>query len=112
IIFLLILLLHFMLSVYFSKAKVPLGSDLLAYSMDEILLTAKAGGGFSFLSILIFILLFTAVILFIRYLDTKSDVFLRRKKLFIPLFTGLLLISFLLKKERVNSIPEFENSLA
>lgn len=108
-IYTLILLTHFMLSFYFFKAKVPLGSDLLAYSLDEIMLTVKAGG----LSVYI-ILLFTGLIfLFFFYVQQVrkkwANIFFYKRKLFIPLALILFLACFFLKRDRIKGASEFEN---
>lgn len=105
----LVLLIHFGLSAYFFKAKVPLGRDLLAYSMDEIILTAKAGGGLSF-SIAICFLLLIAVFIFLMYVANRSsDLLFRHWKVSLTLTGVLSISSYFLRKEKINTKTEFEN---
>lgn len=106
-----IILIHLMLSTYFFKARVPLGSDLLAYSLEEILATSKAAGGisFSFMYILLLLLAFFATLVYL--LNKRSAAFLQRRKLFLGITFTLFTASFLWKKDRIHSIGEYENSI-
>ena len=47
IIYLFAIIMHICLGVYFFHTSIPLGSDLFGYSVQDIIFTAKAGGGIS-----------------------------------------------------------------
>jgi phosphoglycerol transferase MdoB-like AlkP superfamily enzyme len=104
-----IILIHLMLSTYFFRAKVPLGSDLMAYSLEEIVATSKAGGGLSFSLLYIFMILLAIFVLLLSVLNKRSVAIFQKNKLFIAIVIILFIISFLLNKERVNTIDEYEN---
>lgn len=108
----LIVFVHIMLSVYFHKAGLPLGSDLFGYSLEDILITIKAGGAFSF-SLIGFLLFFILLLgIFAYYINKSSIIFLKRPRLFAFLLPIIFLLSLILKKDRVDSINEYENYLA
>jgi phosphoglycerol transferase MdoB-like AlkP superfamily enzyme len=111
ILYFFVILIHLMLSTYFFIAKVPLGSDLLAYSMEEILVTSKAGGGLSFSLMYIFMLILAFFAFLIHFLNKKSAVLFQNKKLVLVLSAVLFIAAFSLKRERINTIGEYENSL-
>lgn len=112
VVYLSIIFIHLALSFYFFKAKVPLGSDLLAYSMDEIKETSKAAGGFSYSTLGAFILVLLGYIFAVRFFIKSSDIFIRKIRLVILILLLLFAFSFLLRKERINTLSEYENYLA
>lgn len=68
--YVLISLFALMLELYFSKAKVPLGSDLFGYSLFEINKTVTAAGGVSLIYV-IYLLAFVLVLALILFLFSK-----------------------------------------
>lgn len=72
-VFLLVLLAHCGLLLYFKFSAIPLGGDLFGYSVDEILLTTRASGGLNVVSVgiliavpLIYLLAFQGVRRWVR----------------------------------------------
>lgn len=112
VIYLFVFLTHFLLSSYFFKAKVPLGRDLLAYSLDEIILTIKTGGGLTLPVISLFALLTAFFAILIRFISKYSDMFLRKRMLFSSLAIAFFLTGFFLKKDSIHQVTEYENYLA
>jgi phosphoglycerol transferase MdoB-like AlkP superfamily enzyme len=109
ILYFLLMLIHLVLSFYFFKAKVPLGSDLLAYSLEEIHTTSKASGGFSLPSISLLVVLLLFFVSLIYFFSRSSIAIFQKGKLFLCITIVLFIAGFLLKKERVNTLGEYEN---
>ncbi|HET6226776.1 MAG TPA: LTA synthase family protein, partial [Bacteroidia bacterium] len=107
-----IFLIHISLSIYFFKTSVPLGSDLFAYSWDEIMATTKAAGGFSFSLIGGLIAFIIGFIFLHNYINGSSMRFIQQGKILLALFVGLFILTYFLKRQRINKITEFENYLA
>lgn len=104
-----LIVIHLALSVYFLKAKVPLGSDLFGYSMDDILFTAKAAGGFSY-SLLTSLCICLFLVGFIAYNVNKLAKVISKMIGLISISVVLVFVTcFFLKKERIDAIDEYAN---
>ncbi len=103
------IIIHLCLSIYFFKAKVPLGGDLFSYSPEDVLITTKASGGLSYLLIVVFILSIVLFSFLAYYINKSSFIFFKNAKLFALVVLVVFLSSYLLKKDKVGTCDDYEN---
>jgi phosphoglycerol transferase MdoB-like AlkP superfamily enzyme len=107
IISMLLILGDMLLIKYFSTARVPLGADLLGYSLKEMVQTVGASGGLKiFPYIMITLYLMFMVRVFIKH------VYFRLKTWMMVIFTSLMLVSLLPIKLFKADPSKFENEFS
>lgn len=106
-----LILIHLLLSIYFFKSKVLMGSDLFSYSPKVILSTIKSSLEFDYLLIIFFFLSLMIIGFFAYYINhiSKSTFLFSKKIIIISLVLLVFLTSFLLRKDKIDKFSPLEN---
>ncbi|MCK9424473.1 MAG: LTA synthase family protein [Ignavibacteriaceae bacterium] len=102
----LLLLSNLLLIFYYSKSLVPLGADLFGYSVEEIIRTFQASGGFNLLMVLAVLVLIVLVVLAFRF---SRKIPLQNKLVY--LLSAVLISSFFVYDNFTPNTKEYETDL-
>ncbi len=110
-----LIIIHLSLTIYFFKSKVLLGGNLFNYSPQNIIAAISSAIEFNYLVVIVFFLSLMLIGFFayyINYICKSSFLFSKGAKIMALIVPVIFLISFLLKKSRIDKFSTYENYLS